>query len=97
MMTQENQNPVRAYRLNQTPPLKQEVLADRIGTTKANLSRIETGKQTVSEALLPKLVAETGIPARVLRPDLAKLFATPRARRGPGRPNAPARAKSRAA
>lgn len=97
MITLENQNPVRAFRLSQTPTLKLEVLANRIGTTKANLSRIETGKQVVSEALLPKLVAETGIPADVLRPDLAELFASPRSRSGPGRPAKPVRAKSRAA
>jgi transcriptional regulator with XRE-family HTH domain len=74
-------HPVRAFRLRQDPPIKQEVLAKRIGTTKPNLSRIETGKQRVSEDLLPKLVAETGIPAAVLRPDLAKLFNGPRARK----------------
>jgi transcriptional regulator with XRE-family HTH domain len=77
MVGLENQNPLRTYRLSQTPPLKLDDLAERVGTTKANLSRIETGKQLVSEALLPKLVAETGISARVLRPDLAELFATP--------------------
>ncbi len=66
-------HPVRAYRLRQKPALTLEVLAGRVGTTKANLSRIETG-QRVSEDLLPKLVAETGIPAATLRPDLAKLF-----------------------
>lgn len=74
-------HPVRAFRLRQDPPLKQEVLAKRVGTTKPNLSRIETGKQRVSEDLLPKLVAETGIPAAVLRPDLAKLFNSPRRKR----------------
>lgn len=78
-------HPVRAYRLRQTPPLKLGDLARRIGTTTANLSRIETGKQALSDALLPKIVAETGIPARELRPDLAKLFAAPDAS-GPGRP-----------
>lgn len=62
--------------------MRLEDLAARVGTTKANLSRIETGKQTISEDLLPKLVAETGISASRLRPDLAKLFnAAPRARR----------------
>jgi transcriptional regulator with XRE-family HTH domain len=60
--------------------MKLEDLAARIDTTKANLSRIETGKQTVSDGLLVKLVAETGIPAARLRPDLAKLFRGRRAR-----------------
>jgi transcriptional regulator with XRE-family HTH domain len=71
-------HPVRAYRLRQNPPVTLEDLAGRLGTTKANLSRIETGKQILSEGLLPKLVAETGIPAKSLRPDLAKLFGAAR-------------------
>ena len=96
MATQEN--PVRAYRLSQNPRVKQGELAERIGTTKANLSRIETGKQIVSEALLPKLVAETGIPASALRPDLALLFTSPTHQSGPGSPSgASVRAKPKAA
>lgn len=76
-------HPVRAYRLAKKPHVKLEDLAERVGTTKANLSRIETGKQKLSEDLLPKLMAETGISADKLRPDLAKLFKStrPRARR----------------
>jgi transcriptional regulator with XRE-family HTH domain len=70
-------HPVRAFRLSQKPPLKQEVLAKRIGMSKPHLSRIETGKQRISDHQLPRFVAETGIPARVLRPDLAKLFSPP--------------------
>lgn len=79
-----SEHPVRAYRLGQNPPVTLEDLADRVGTTKANLSRIETRKQVLSEELLPKLMAETGIPAEQLRPDLAKLFnaARPRSRKG---------------
>ncbi len=77
------EHPVRAYRLSFDPPISQEDLAGRLGTTKPNISRIETGEQRVSAKLLPKFVAETGIPAAKLRPDLAKLFnaAKPRARR----------------
>ncbi|MCC6172040.1 MAG: helix-turn-helix transcriptional regulator [Gammaproteobacteria bacterium] len=75
-------HPVRAFRLRQNPPLAQEVLARRIGITKPNLSRIETGQQRISENLLPRICAETGIPAATLRPDLAKLFnAAPSRRR----------------
>lgn len=77
------EHPIRAYRLNQSPPVTLEDLAKRIGTTKPNLSRIETGKQPLSEALMKKLIAETGLSAAALRPDLAKLFApgTPKSRR----------------
>jgi transcriptional regulator with XRE-family HTH domain len=79
-------HPVRAFRLEQSPPLAQTALARRLGTTKPNLSRIETGKQRISDDLLPKLVAVTGIPAALLRPDLAMLFRppAPRRRRRPG-------------
>lgn len=72
-------NPIKAYRKSHNPPLRLEDLAARVGTTKANLSRIENGLQLVSEGLLPKLIAETGIPGNVLRPDLAKHFAKRRA------------------
>jgi transcriptional regulator with XRE-family HTH domain len=57
--------------------MSQDTLAMRIGTTKATISRIETGLQKITDDLLFSLVAETGIPAAKLRPDLAKLF-TPR-------------------
>jgi transcriptional regulator with XRE-family HTH domain len=69
-----SEHPIRAYRLAFDPPLRLEDLAERLETTKANLSRIETGKQKLTEELLFKAVAETGISARHLRPDLAKLF-----------------------
>jgi transcriptional regulator with XRE-family HTH domain len=67
------ENPIRAYRSRQTPRLTLEKLARKIGTTKANLSRIENGLQPVSEDLLGKL-HNLGIPAAELRPDLAHLF-----------------------
>jgi transcriptional regulator with XRE-family HTH domain len=76
-------HPIRAYRLGKNPPITLEALAKRVRTTKPNLSRIETGKQMPSDELLSRLVTETGIPARLLRPDLAKLFTAasrPRAR-----------------
>lgn len=72
-----SEHPLRTYRRSQTPPVTLEYLAKRIGTTKPNLSRIETGKQLLSEALLVKLVAETGISAGKLRPDLAAMFRPP--------------------
>jgi transcriptional regulator with XRE-family HTH domain len=74
-------SPIRAYRLKQVPPMKLGDLAKRIRTSKGNLSRIETGKQLLSEELLRRVVTETGIPAHRLRPDLAEVF-TRRATRG---------------
>ena len=67
-------HPVRVYRLGQNPALSQADLAHRLGTTKANLSRIKSGKQGISNRLLAKLVAETGISADRWTPDLARLF-----------------------
>jgi transcriptional regulator with XRE-family HTH domain len=67
-------HPIRIWRLSQTPPITLEGLGKKLGTKKPNLSRIENGLQPVSEALLPKIIAVTGIPAESLRPDLAKLF-----------------------
>jgi transcriptional regulator with XRE-family HTH domain len=67
-------HPVRAFRLGQKPPMSLADLANRLGTTKTNLWRIESGKQRISAKLLPRLVAETGLSADRLRPDLSRLF-----------------------
>jgi transcriptional regulator with XRE-family HTH domain len=69
-------HPLRAYRLRQSPPVTLKNLAERVGTTKATLSRIETGKHiNMSKGLLEKVISETGLSAAILRPDLASLFA----------------------
>ena len=65
---------IRKFRQQQQPPLSLGKLAKRIGTSKGNLSRIENGLQDISDDLLPRVQAETAIPAAQLRPDLAKLF-----------------------
>ena len=67
-------HPIRAYRESRKPRIRQAELAKRIGTTKTTLSEIENGKRPVSMDLLPKIEAETGISAKILRPDVAKLF-----------------------
>jgi transcriptional regulator with XRE-family HTH domain len=73
-----SQNPgaaIRSHRKAHGIPLEQ--FAQVIGTSGANLSRIENGHQNVSAdgptAMLPKLVGQ-GIPAQLLRPDLLRLF-----------------------
>lgn len=71
----ENAHPVRVYRRAQVPPVTLLDLATRIGITKSSLSRIETGKHELTTDLAQKISAETGIPMRVLCPDLAKVFA----------------------
>ena len=71
-------NPIRAFRERDKISLKG--LADLIAAegydrpSEAKLSRIETG-QKCPVALLPALEKVTGIPAKELRPDLAKVFA----------------------
>lgn len=70
-----SQHPIRRFRLSRDPTITLADLADQVGTSKANLSRIENGHQEISEALLPKLADVTGIAPGVLRPDLARMFA----------------------
>ncbi len=65
-------HPLRSYR--EATGITLDELSIRIGTTKATLSQIETGKRLVSQELLPKIREVTDIPARVLRPDLAVIF-----------------------
>lgn len=63
-------HPVRAYREAQLPKLPLEALAGDVGVTKATLSRIETGAMSLSDKLAKRISDRTGIPMRVLRPDL---------------------------
>lgn len=67
-------NAVKQFRRRQNPPMRMKELAALVSMTSASLSRIENGKQLISDEKLPKFVAATGLPAKVLRPDLAKLF-----------------------
>lgn len=74
-------HPLRAFRERQTPPLSQAALADLLNTTKASVSRWETGKRKPEVELVPSISEKTGIPPGKLRPDLAHLFGAT-ARRG---------------
>lgn len=71
---------IRAFRKSYEPELSLDGLADRIKRLSrkrpsvAKLSRIETGKQPVPLDIIKPLEKITGIPARQLRPDLAKLL-----------------------
>jgi DNA-binding XRE family transcriptional regulator len=66
-------HPIKAFRESQTPPISQEALGGRIGVTRFTILRWEDGSP-VDVDLLPAVSRETGIPAKVLRPDLAKQF-----------------------
>lgn len=73
-MTEAATHPIRLYRQAQTPVVTLATLAEQVGISKANLSRIETGDQELTASLAKKLSDVTGIPMRVLCPDLAKMF-----------------------
>lgn len=76
-MTDEIQNPLRKWRSAQG--LSLEAACDRFATSGferpsiAKLSRIERD-QSVPAEMIPAVEAVTGIPAKILRPDLAELF-----------------------
>ena len=65
---------IRDYRHGQEPRMPQEVLAAKVGVTKATLSRIESGKLPLTLDVALKISAATGIPMRKLMPELADKF-----------------------
>ena len=67
-------HPLTAYRKRQQPPLTKAELAALLRTSRAAITRWESGLRKIDERLLPSIVAQTGIPARELRPDLAELM-----------------------
>lgn len=64
-------NPIKAYR--QSEKLTQRELAGRLGVTRETLARWEAGRAP-DRKVLSTITAATGIPAKVLRPDLAELM-----------------------
>lgn len=52
----------------------QEKLGEELSVTGVTISRWETGARKIDKDLLPRVVGHTGIPARILRPDLAELL-----------------------
>lgn len=81
MLTKSIGTAIRTYRRTCTPKMSLDDLADLIvregaatRPSTAKLSRIETGKQPVATDILDPLERITGIPAKEMRPDLAKLF-----------------------
>ena len=65
-------HPVKAYRDEHN--LTQDGFADLIGVTRTTVARWETDGRKIDTELLPTITAKTGIPAKVLRPDLAELL-----------------------
>jgi transcriptional regulator with XRE-family HTH domain len=54
--------------------LRQEDVAVRFGVSKPTISRLENGHRMPSLTLAVKLSKQTGIPIKLLRPDLAKIL-----------------------
>ncbi|MCV0384867.1 MAG: helix-turn-helix transcriptional regulator [Nitrobacter sp.] len=68
-------HPLRRFRLSHDPVMPREDLAALIGVSIPTVHRWESGARKVDVDLLSHVAAVTGIPARDLRPDLARLFA----------------------
>lgn len=54
--------------------LSQEALAKKLGVTSVTVSRWETGERKIAPRHIPAVSRETGLSARVLRPDLADIL-----------------------
>lgn len=67
-------HPLKAWRDRQDPPLTLDEAAKQFGVAKSTVSRWETGARDLEEDYLRSVSEKTGIPAAVLRPDLAELF-----------------------
>jgi transcriptional regulator with XRE-family HTH domain len=66
---------IRTTRKGRRPAMTLDRLAALTGTTKANLSRIETGKQALTIPTATKISAALGIPLDALMPEVAAMFA----------------------
>jgi transcriptional regulator with XRE-family HTH domain len=67
-------HPLKHYRETHRPPLTQDQLADQLGVARTTVARWETGTRKVELDQIPRITKKTGIPASVLRPDLAAIF-----------------------
>jgi transcriptional regulator with XRE-family HTH domain len=54
--------------------ITQTQLGDELGVTMMTVSRWETGLRKIDKGMLPHVAAKTGIPKKLLRPDLAELL-----------------------
>lgn len=53
-------HPLAAWREAQDPPVTQEALAQRVGTSRWTINSIETGRRKPGRDLIVKIVRETG-------------------------------------
>lgn len=68
-------HPIRQFRTEKDMSLA--ALAEKVGRTKTQLSRWETGQRRIPAELVPKLSTLTGIPPHELRPDIYPAPETP--------------------
>lgn len=68
-------HPLRAWRKGQTPPMTLAALAEKLGTSKGNLSRIEAGNQPMSIDMARRARDVTGLSLSALLPEMAREFA----------------------
>lgn len=66
------EHPLKTYRTSKTPRQSQAGLADELGVARLTVLRWENFQRQIDEDLLPGIEQKTGIPAKVLRPDLVK-------------------------
>lgn len=65
-------HPLKAYREQQTPPMRRAELSRFLGVAKTTIKRWETGERQIDVDLLPGIAEKTGIPPRELRRDLVE-------------------------
>lgn len=65
-------HPLKAYRTDRGK--SQDELAAFLGVSSVTVSRWETGARKIDKDRLAEISKKTGIPARELRPDLAKIL-----------------------
>lgn len=63
-------HPLTTYRLAQEPPLSLAGLGRMLGVGTPTISRWEKFQRAIDEDRLEEVSVKTGIPAKVLRPDL---------------------------
>ncbi|MCR6734474.1 MAG: helix-turn-helix domain-containing protein [Afipia sp.] len=68
-------HPLVAYRKENG--LSQDALAEALEVARMTVWRWEAGERKIDTELLPRVAERTGIPARVLRPDLAEMLSEP--------------------
>lgn len=73
-MSQSPLHPLKLWRESFDPPVSQSELARRIGVSRSLINKVEFGERVIGPAMLTAFCRATGLPAGMLRPDLAKVF-----------------------